>query len=266
MMPTVTRLAAALALIGVSATWAPAQERSSKTQGTTSVHGVVRDTARSPIEGAEVIVHIADRTASTSPAGVFRLDALSPGRYWITVRRVGYVPLRAALTLESNQDREIVFELDAMTLELPEIQVWARETWWARRFREFTRRQKTALGRFVTRDDIERMRPAYLADLVQRYFPFNRFDGFQPSWPAGRGASWTTAVFGRSSRFSNCSPSISLNGGVPMSGWAVNDFHPEAVEALEIYRRSSEIPVDLQMPGQSSGCGVVVVWLRQSSN
>jgi hypothetical protein len=263
-MPTIARLAGVIALLGVSATWAPAQERSSKP--TTTLHGVVRDTARSPLEGAEVIIHSADRSASTSPAGVYRLEALSPGRYWVTVRRIGYVPLRAALTLESNQDREIVFELDAMALELPEVQVWAQESWWARRFREFSRRQKTALGRFVTRDDIERMNPIYLADLIQRYFPFNRFDGFQPAWPVARHDWWTTSVFGRSSRFSNCPPSISLNGGVPMSGWAVNDFHPEAVEALEIYRRASDIPVDLQMSGQGSGCGVVVVWLRQSSS
>jgi hypothetical protein len=39
-----------------------------------------------PIEGAEVVIHSADRSASTSPAGAFRLDALSPGRYWVTVR------------------------------------------------------------------------------------------------------------------------------------------------------------------------------------
>jgi hypothetical protein len=265
-MPTVTRLAAALALIGVSATWATAQDRSSKPQATTSLHGVVRDTARNPIEGAEVIVHRADRTANTSPAGAFRLDALSPGRYWVTVRRIGYVPLRATLTLESGQDRDIVLELDELTRELPEIQVWARETWWARRFSDFSRRQKTALGRFVTRDDIERMNPVYLADLVHRLFPFSRFDGFHPSWPILRQASWTSSVVGRSSRYLNCSPAISINGGTPMSGWAVNDFRPRVVEALEIYRRTSEIPVDLQMSGQSSGCGLVVVWLRQSSS
>jgi hypothetical protein len=261
-MPTVTRLAAALALIGVSATWASAQERSSKPQATTNLQGVVRDTARSPIEGAEVVIHSADRSASTSPAGAFRLDALSPGRYWVTVRRVGYVPIRAPLTLEPNRDRKIVFELVEMLRELPEVEVWAEETWWARRFREFTRRQKSRLGRFVTRDDIERMNPIYLADLVHRYFPFSRFDGFQPSWPVVRHASWTTSVLGRLSRFSNCSPSISLDGGSPMSGWAVNDFQPESVEALEIYRRASDIPAELRMPSQSPGCGLVVVWLR----
>ena len=190
-MPTVTTLAAALALIGVGATWASAQDRSSKPPATTSLHGVVRDTTRSPIEGAEVIIHSANRTASTSAAGAFRLEALSPGRYWVTVRRIGYVPLRAALTLERNQDRQIVFELAEMIRELPEVEVWA-ETWWTRRFREFSRRQKSRLGRFVTRDDIDRMNPTYLADLVHRYSPFNRFNGFEPAWPVNRHGSWMT--------------------------------------------------------------------------
>jgi hypothetical protein len=264
-MPTIAKLAGVLVLLGASTTWASAQELSSKPQATTSLHGVVRDTARSPIEGAEVIVHIADRSASTSAAGAFRLDALSPGRYWVTVRRVGYAPLRAALTLEPDEDRQIVFELAEMVRELPEVEVWG-ETWWARRFREFSRRQKSRLGRFVTRDDIERMNPIYLADLVHRYFPFNRFNGFEPAWPVNRYGSWMASTYARMSPFSSCPPSISLNGASPMSGWAMNDFQPQSVEALEIYRRASEIPVDLQMPGQGSGCGVVVVWLRQSSS
>jgi hypothetical protein len=259
-MATVTRLAAALALIGVSATWAMAQDRSSKPQATTSLHGVVHDTARSPIAGAEVLIHSADRSASTSPAGAFRLDALSPGRYWVTVRRIGYAPLRAALTLEPNQDRQIVFELAEKVRELPEVEVWA-ETWWARRFREFSRRQKSRLGRFVTRDDIDRIKPIYLADLVHRYSPFNRFNGFEPAWPVNRHGSWVASTYARMNLFSSCPPSISLNGASPMSGWAVNDFQPQSVEALEIYRRASDIPAELRMPNQA-GCGLVVVWLR----
>ena len=46
-----------------------------------------------------------------------------------------------------------------------------------------------------------------------------------------------------------------------MLGWAVNDFQPGSVEALEIYRRSGDIPAEFGMPNQA-GCGLVVVWLR----
>jgi hypothetical protein len=264
-MPTIARLAGVLVLLGASATWASAQEPSSKPRGT-SLQGVVRDTARSPIEGAEVIIHSTDRSASTSLTGAFRLDALSPGRYWVTVRRIGYVPLRAALTLDRNKDRKIVFELEQMPHQLPEVEVLAEETAWTRRFREFNRRHKSAWGRFVTRDDIERLDPIYLADMVRRYFPFSSFNGFQP---AGIGmmshnTSWMTSVFGRASQFQNCPPSISVNGGPPTYGWALNDFRPKAVEALEIYRRAHEIPLDLRMPNQPPGCGLIVVWLRES--
>lgn len=263
-MPKLTRFAAALALLGASATWVSAQEQSSKPESRTSLQGVVRDTARSPLEGAEVIIHSADRSASTSAAGAFHLDALPPGRYWVTVRRVGYVPLRAALTLERNKARKIVFELEQMPHQLPEVEVLAEETAWARRFREFNRRHKSAWGRFVTRDDIERFDPIYLADMVRRYFPFNRFTGFEPAGMISHHTSWTTSVFGRASEFRNCPPSISVNGAAPTYGWALNDFRPKAVEALEIYRRAHEIPLELRMPNQPPGCGLVVVWLRES--
>jgi hypothetical protein len=44
----------------------------------------------------------------------------------------------------------------------------------------------------------------------------------------------------------------------------LNDFQPKAVEALEIYRRAHEIPLELRTPNQPPGCGLVVVWLRES--
>ena len=45
-------------------------------------------------------------------------------------------------------------------------------------------------------------------------------------------------------------------------GWAVNDFKPDEVEALEVYRGGlSSLPVEYGMGGRSS-CGLVMVWLK----
>jgi hypothetical protein len=46
-----------------------------------------------------------------------------------------------------------------------------------------------------------------------------------------------------------------------MGGWAVNDFRPDDVEALEVYRGDSNLPVELS--GWPVGCGgLVVVWTK----
>lgn len=61
----------------------------------TSIRGVVRDTTGAPIAGAEVIV--GRRTTSTSAAGNFILDSISPGRHTVTIRNVGMLPVREVI-------------------------------------------------------------------------------------------------------------------------------------------------------------------------
>ena len=45
-----------------------------------------------------------------------------------------------------------------------------------------------------------------------------------------------------------------------MGGWAVNDFRPEDVEALEVYRSGYQMP--MEFAGWDLPCGLVVVWTQ----
>ena len=198
------------------------------------------------------------------------LDNIKPGKYWVAVRRIGYAPLRTALTFSPGDDREIVFELEPLAHRLADVVVQGENKRWMRRYQDFVWRSHSSFGHFLTRDDIEKSHAAYLGDIVQRYLPFTTSDVFFT--PALNNGSLGTRTFvdhalGRfggssSSRLGrNCSPAVSVNGARPMGGWAVNDFRPEDVEALEVYRSIREMP--MEFAGWDLPCGLVVVWTQR---
>ena len=232
------------------------------------LRGAVQDTLGQPLEGAQVEILGSNRTITTPASGVYRVEEIKPGRYWVMVRRIGYAPLRTALSFEPGDDRQIIFQLEPLPQSLPDIEVRAEDARWAQRFQEFLWRSKSSLGHFLTRDDIQRSRPVELSDVVRRYLPFTSWEAFYDpyapeAWGSPRYGSFMTAGRGGApgSAAGGCPPSVSVNGARPMGGWAVNDFRPEDVEAIEVYRKSYQLPMEFS--GWSVGCGgLVVVWLR----
>ena len=229
------------------------------------LRGTVQDTAGRPLEGAQLQILGLARTVTTPASGMYRLSDIKPGKYWIVVRRIGYAPLRTALSFNPGDDREIDFELRPLPHNLPELKIRAEEKAWMRKYQDFVWRSKGSFyGRFVTRDEIERAHPTYLGDVVRRYLPFTSTQAFfTPYFPDRLRSSATTSGFVRS-RLSplaqNCPPAVSVNGTHTSVGWAVNDFRPDEVEALEVYRSGYQLP--LEFSSRQAPCGLVIVWTR----
>ena len=236
-------------------------------EGGPIVRGVVRDSAGRPLEGAEVKLYGSPRVqTSTGSDGAFRFTGLRNSRYWLLVRRIGYLPHMESLSLEDDEVRDHPVTLEAAPQSLPEVVVAAEASRYERRMRDFMWRSRASFGgRFLTRDDIADARPVRLGDLVVRYLPFKR------SWvmdqPGGWGPAFPTTTFdaARLSRLRHyrpdCPPAVALNGGPVSLGLAVNDFAPDDIEALEVYREGSDLPIEYSFAGQTQ-CGLVVVWLR----
>jgi hypothetical protein len=229
------------------------------------LRGAVQDTLGQALEGAQIEILGLKLVATTPGSGSFRFDDLKPGRYWVAVRRIGYAPLRAALTFNQGDDREIVFQLEPLAHLLPEVVVKGEDKRWMRRYQDFVWRSRSSFGHFLTRDDIEKSHAAYLGDIVRRYLPFTTSDAFftpaaSDGWQnpfmdhgLGRFGSSSTGRLGR-----NCAPAVSVNGARPFGGWAVNDFRPEDVEAIEVYRNGFQLPMEFN--GWDVACGLVVIW------
>ena len=91
-----------------------------------SVTGIVRDTAGTPLGGAEVL--LGPRTAATSPSGAFRIDSLRPGQYAITIRLVGYTPVRSRVVVGASEPTEMEYFMVTAPYLLAPIVVESRRT------------------------------------------------------------------------------------------------------------------------------------------
>lgn len=91
-----------------------------------SVTGIVRDTAGTPLGGADVL--LAERKSTTSPSGTFRIDSLRPGQYAITIRLVGYHPVRSRVVLVAAEPTEMEYFMVAAPQLLALLVVESRRT------------------------------------------------------------------------------------------------------------------------------------------
>lgn len=229
------------------------------------LRGTVQDTAGRPLEGAQLQILGLDRALLTPASGAYRFAEIQPGKYWIVVRRIGYAPLRTALSFNPGDDRQLDFELTPLPHNLSEVKVRAEDKAWMRKYQDFVWRSKSSFyGRFVTRDEIERAHPTHLGDVVRRYLPFTSSQAFFNPYFPDRIGGWANSsrfiTYGRSYYSPNCPPAVSVNGSYTSMGWAVNDFRPDDVEAVEVYRGGAPLPFEYS--SRQSPCGLVIVWTR----
>lgn len=100
-------------------TWVSASHCLDAQGRTYSVNGALRDSASGqPIRAAvvELRAAAARRSARTDDAGVFGLSNLAPGSYQISVRRIGYAPLRRDVRII---DRDLYLSLIAVPIPKP---------------------------------------------------------------------------------------------------------------------------------------------------
>jgi hypothetical protein len=91
-----------------------------------SVRGTVRDTAGIALGGAEV--HVGDRRTQTDSIGAFRVDNLSPGKYVLTIRLLGYSPVRTQVAVVEAGPTELEYYLTVVPVRLPPVLVNVNRT------------------------------------------------------------------------------------------------------------------------------------------
>lgn len=254
--------------------------------------GTVVDENRQPIEEAEVIVGgNSPRTRgpfqrNTDARGRFTFPELRAGRYAVTVRRIGYAPVQASLAFQKDSARNVQFVMATWPQDLPEIVVERRNS-----LVRGARRASTYDGFFLTRDDIARAAPATTGAFLRRYLPnvstyqystpnmgidlppvFAADDDPTPRSSSGLSVPYRARLNAAEAREkffgTDCPPVISINGAPARVGFAINDFDPQQIEAIEVYRRRLdpkhpppfEFQEDLVM---KRSCGaLVVIWLK----
>ena len=231
-----------------------------------SVTGTVTDamTGR-PLSDAQVFFGSRTVPAVTNQFGRYRLDSLATGRGWLLVRRIGYTPARRSLTVAGNTAIDLSIGLDALPLTLPDVEVQAQSGFGVRRLQDFWQRSSRGWGRFATHDDLERFGGAWLSTSVRMYLthaPVTRsevdvyYDGHTNGFEQIATSTPGFAALGR------CPPAVSIDGNTPWGPQYVDDYSPQAVEAMEIYKPGMRVPIEFQFYSQAVSCGLVVIWLR----
>jgi hypothetical protein len=101
-------------------------EEDRRLKGTSSILGLVIDSAGTPVEEAEVQLVGANRVGVTRANGGFLFRPLPVGQYLIRVRKLGYTPTNMTLNLVDHDDREVIIKLRALPVKLDAMTIAAR--------------------------------------------------------------------------------------------------------------------------------------------
>lgn len=242
------------------------------------------------IPAGVLTLHSADSsivvTAVSDADGYWRFNALRPGSYYITARRLGYRPwISGAVKIEAGAELNSVFHLQPMPVTLDPISANAVAIRRNLEFNGFFERQHGNFGHFLTPEAIERRQAARITDLLTAIPGVQLVVGgggnVGPAQIGLRGSSITDGIL--------CRPRVYVDGLMYARGdsrpvrvrtsqaiereadleqrmdqaLSLDDIgHPSTIAAIEIYRSATQVPVQFGGTSLETLCGVIVIWTR----
>ena len=216
------------------------------------VHGVVRDSMGAPIAGVDVAITGSGMRSRTNDSGVYRLAGLAPGPATLTARRIGYRAFNQTLHLRDGDALTMDIRLSMSAALLSGIQVTAPREPYETRLAGFYARMERHVGRFVTRERIDRANNANLSALLREL----------PGVQIG-----ANSMQGRVIRLrgADCPPLVFIDGFPASAGeFDLDMIEPQSVEGVEVYSGSASVPPEFSGPRDLDRCGVSAIWSRPS--
>lgn len=231
---------------------------------------VATDSTKRALPGAEVTIPALGLSVRADARGEFRLTDVPPGTHTIVARSVGYSALETQLTFAANQTDERTLHLSRVTV-LDSVVTTAVE----RRMSSFEENRRIGLGKFFTREDLDRVRGQSMASVMRGMSGVTvlKSEKSNDLWAArSRGPQGDVATApAREDSLRGARPAcyahVWIDGAQVYRGrsgeplFNLNSINPEEIEALEYYRGPSETPSKYSTLG--STCGVMVIWTRR---
>ena len=225
------------------------------------------------VGGADIRVG-ASLLATSDSLGRFLVSSIPPGKQEISIRRLGYAPIRAVFTFAAADTIEGEFRLVPSTVTtLPGVEVRGLQPEKIK-LRAFEARRAAGFGNFLTEEQIDRAGHALTSDVIRQIPGPNIIkspNSFAAWVSTGRGSSatvWSPGNFDqrRGARQDACYATVYLDGiavfsALPGEGlFDVNSLPPSTIGGIEFYASSSVIPAEL--PQKRGTCGVLAIWTR----
>lgn len=198
-----------------------------------------------PLAGAQVHVEGMEMGGVTDAQGLLRLQSVASGVRELQVRFLGFAPAESAVVVPRDGLAAVEFELARAPIPLEPVRVVARPHVPAQH--GFEERRAGGHGTFFTREEIDKIRPRFLSDLLRR----------TPGLTVRPTRTGTTG--GMRGARPRCAIQYYLDGVLtPLLN--VDVISPADVEGLEVYRGGATVPP--QFNRGTAMCGVVLIWTR----
>ncbi|HKG94188.1 MAG TPA: carboxypeptidase regulatory-like domain-containing protein [Gemmatimonadaceae bacterium] len=214
-------------------------------RGRARVAGQVRDARGRALEGAFVTVPGTGVGARSGIDGAFVLGGLPAGTYALEARMIGMTPAVTPVHLSTERTSTVAVVLTKQPPQLSKVTVYGKSqrTLRDRDLERFLRRKQSGFGRYLTRDQIERLGATRVTDILMQVPGASVYPG-----PTGN----TVVLRG------NCRPAVFLDG-VPVPGDQIDAMIPASmVGAVEVYTSAAFVPFELTSGGSS--CGAIGIW------
>lgn len=217
-----------------------------------AVRGTVTDSAGRPVVGARMMVKNTDIRTMTGLDGGYLLAGVWPGETKVVAQRVGFQMESTTVAVKQADTARADLVMAGIT-SLAAVETNAEAT--STRMAVFEQRRARGIGAFITRSDIEKRRPNKLSEMLRGVagvsIKSNSSAGQLPVVQIERSAA---SIANRT-----CEVQMFVDGN-PYPRGNIDDFPPQTVEGIEIYRGGSELPAELR--AQNSGCGAIAIWTR----
>jgi hypothetical protein len=230
----------------------------SKVLGT--IDGIVSDTGLVPLQGAFITVFGSNLRVGTGPNGRFRITKIPAGQYLLMVKRFGFRPASAVIQVPETDTLRLSYTLEPVSAEaLQAVVVTERSP--SIRMAQFEARRKLGIGEFMTSEEIKQRNSVFSTELFRK---------FKTVIVTPDHSGVITQYYAISAREGG-NP---MNGACPMQVYLdqvplPSPFNldllppPRDIAGIETYAGASTTP--LQFGGFDRGCGVILVWTKDSS-
>jgi hypothetical protein len=192
----------------------------------------------------------------TDARGELRVAGLGAGTHRASVSLMDRIPRAVLLQLSPGEERDVLVLMEPISLRLPTLTVAARTRSRDARIEDFYRRaQSSAMGRFVTRAQIEEKNAILFSDIFRE----------MPGMSVNPGPNGNTIRSTRAMTIGNggdCPPRYFVDGfPYKVDGPVDAEFSPADIEGIETYVGNAPA----QWGGSSAMCGVIVIWTRTNA-
>jgi hypothetical protein len=233
--------------------------------------GIVTDMESGEPIPAVTIDYNGQPAAISDTAGVFRIAnvQLAASGNRLDAHRIGYESMAHLFPVpESAAEIDVNIALRPVAVELEELTARAEQSaLLARNLRGFNQRRQTGFGHFFTFQDIQRIRPKYVSDVVRRVPGVFVTAGGAPTGidPSGRIIGAETSIKfhrgGGSAGPRECDPIVFVDG-IRLVNTDVDLFAtPERIAGIEVYTSPTDAPAEYLV--MNAQCGVILVWMSE---